>query len=270
MDYLTFYKFKEDPFGITPDPDFFYPSKSHLLALESMEYFLKKGEGFMLITGGPGTGKTTLIRTFLKQSSDNVFPIVLYNSILTPDDLLSGIAETVMRNEDRVPPKNKIELISELKDCLLERKKMGYTNVLILDEAQDIPDETLNEIKHLSNIETEKEKLLNIILLSQPFFEDTLSKPVYAQINQRITLRVKLGPLDRQGAEDYIRFRIQKAGSAPILFDKGAIKLIYKASKGIPRLVNLICSRTLMVGYLKGSYRISKSFVKLALKHLHF
>ncbi|MCX7857675.1 MAG: AAA family ATPase [Deltaproteobacteria bacterium] len=269
IDYLSFYKFREDPFGITPDPEFFYPSKSHLLALESMDYFLKKGEGFMLVTGGPGTGKTTLIRTFLKGSVDAVFPIVIYNPVLKPEDLLTGIVQTLSVSNPKSLSKSKFDLISTLKDHLFEKRKMGYKNVLILDEAQDIPNQTLNEIKHLSNLETDKEKLLNIILLSQPFFERTLSDPTYAQINQRITLRVKLDSLDKDGTEDYIRFRLQKAGAAPILFDKGAIKLIHKASKGIPRLINLICSRTLMVGYLKGSYRINKSFVKLALKHLH-
>lgn len=269
MDYFRFYQFKEDPFGFTPDPDFFYPSKSHLLALESMQHFLKKGEGLMLISGGPGTGKTTLIRTLLRNQPNDILPIVMYNSAIRPEDLLLALVERLGNLTEKFETRGKIGLLDTLTTLLLKGRAKGFKHILILDEAQDLPEETLNEIKLLSNIETDKEKLLNIILLSQLFFEDTLSKPNYAQINQRITLRVRLSPLDFNGTQEYIKFRLQKAGSAPILFERGAMKMIYKASKGIPRLINLICSRTLMVGYLKSSYKISKSFVELALKHLH-
>lgn len=269
MDYFRFYDFKEDPFGVTPDPDFFYPSKTHTLALESMHHFLKKGEGLMLISGGPGTGKTTLVRTLLRNRPDDIFPIVIYNSAIRPEDLLFTLVERLGNFGTRPEAKGKMELFDMVTNLLLKGKAKGLRHILIMDEAQDLPDETLNEIKFLSNIETDKEKLLNIILLSQLFFEDTLSKPNYAQINQRITLKVRLTPLDFNGTEEYVKFRLKKASSAPIVFEKGAMKLIFKASKGIPRLINLVCSRTLMVGYLKSSYRIKKSFVELALKHLH-
>uniref|UniRef100_A0A7C4AK13 DUF2075 domain-containing protein n=1 Tax=Thermodesulfovibrio aggregans TaxID=86166 RepID=A0A7C4AK13_9BACT len=272
MEYFDFYKFREDPFGITPDPDFFYPSKSHLEALESMNYLIQKGEGFMLVTGGPGTGKTTLIKKFIGNfKENNIFPIVIYNSSLTPDELLRGVIEkSVTRSEQFELNKlsTKLSMVEFLTENLKNRKLSGYKNLLIIDEAQDMPEETLTEIKHLSNIETQKEKLLQIILFSQPYFEELLLKPHYSQINQRISLKVRLFPLNKEDVGNYIKFRIKRVTDTPIYFTGRAIRLIYKASKGVPRLINLICSRTLMVGYVKNSYKIKGAYVKSAIKHL--
>ncbi len=273
MEYFDFYKLKEDPFGITPDPDFFYPSKSHFEAIESIKYLIQKGEGFMLITGSPGTGKTTLIRKVLTNfKEENIFPIVIYNSSLNPDELLKGIIYKLSNHDKQIDMnrlQNKLSIVEFLTEYFKNKKLSGYKNLLIIDEAQDMPEETLTEIKHLSNIETEKEKLIQIIFFAQPYFEDLLLKPKYSQINQRISLKVRLYPLSKEEVDDYIKFRLKKTAETPVYFKRGAIRRIYKASKGIPRVINLICSRSLMVGYIKNSYKIKKSYVKSALKHLH-
>ncbi|MCX7817256.1 MAG: AAA family ATPase [Syntrophales bacterium] len=275
MDYLSFYRLKEDPFGITPDPDFFYPSKWHTEAIQSMEYLIQKGEGFMLLTGDPGTGKTTLIRTFLKKyDGSELSTVVIYHSILSPQELLKLMAREIMKNKELSRDFNvenindKVELINCIYEACTKNREKGSKNLVIIDEAQDLPEDTLTLIKHLSNIESEKEKFFNFILLAQPYFEKILSKPSYSQLNQRISIKVNLFHLDREEVGNYIKFRIQRAGDVPINFDRRAIKEIYKASKGIPRLINLICSRALMVGYVKGSYEIKKSFVKAAVEHL--
>lgn len=273
MEYFKFYKFREDPFGITPDPDFFYPSKWHNEALQSMEYLVNKGEGFMLITGGPGTGKTMIIRTFLKNFQEKVFPSVIYHSTIGPMEFIKAtLSSMLLSNFSKKTvkiPEEKTDIVKILINELKKRRQKGIKNILIIDEAQDLPDETLTEIKHLSNIETEKEKLLHFVLLAQPYFEDKLAHSEYAQLNQRITLRARLFHFDRDEVESYIKFRIQRGGDASITFDKGAIKLIHKASKGVPRLINLICSRALMVGYMNSSYIIKKAYVKASIKHLN-
>lgn len=275
MDYFEFFRFREDPFGVTPDPDFFYPSKSHLEALDSMHYFVKKGESIMMITGGPGTGKTTLIKRFLQSLDLPVFPVILYHSTLNPKELIKTVIKALISSEIVIDEKierliDKVDLMEQLLQELHLRAQNGQRVFVIIDEAQDLPDETLTEIKHLSNLETDKEKLLHFILLCQPYFEEILLKPENAQLSQRVSLRVRLTPLDKDEVENYIKFRIQRATeSSPVFFESSALKKIYKASKGIPRLINLICSRALMAGYIENSYKIKKSYVKAAIKHLN-
>lgn len=262
---LRFYNLKEDPFRITPDPDFFYPTRIHEQAVESMRYLVEKGESFLLITGAPGTGKTTVIKAFL-QGLEGVTPVVIYNPTVDPEELVGFLAAKVgLRRKGT----GKLEVLERLKEVLIKKRQEGERFLLIVDEAQDMPDETLTEIKHLSNFETEKEKLLQIVLVGQPLLEDRLKDPKNVQLDQRISLRVRLRPLSRPEVEDFVLYRVRKAGNASLTFDKGAVKLIWKASKGIPRLINLICSRALMVSYLHNSQKVKKGDVKAALRYLN-
>jgi len=261
---LDFYNLKEDPFSITPDPEYFYPTRIHEMAVESMEYLLKKGESFLLLTGFPGTGKTTVIKTFLSKVQ-RVCTIPLYNPTVRPEELISYLCQKLGLGKFE----GKLQGLERLREFLLESYKKGERFLLIIDEAQDMSDETLTEIKHLSNLETDKGKLLPIILVGQPSLESRLKEPKNLQLDQRISLRIKLLPLTKDEAHDFILHRIRKAGNSSLLFEKGAIKLIWKASRGIPRLINLICSRALMVGFFYNSQRIKKKYVKIALKHLN-
>jgi len=261
---FDFYNLKEDPFCITPDPEYFYPTRIHERALEAMDYLLKKGESFLLLTGSPGTGKTTLIKTFLSKVQ-GVWAIPLYNPTVGPEELINYLCQKL----DLGKFEGKLQGLERLREFLLESYKKGERFFLIIDEAQDMSDETLTEIKHLSNLETDKGKLLPIILVGQPSLESRLKDPKNLQLDQRISLRIKLLPLTKDEVHDFILYRIRKAGNSSLFFEKGAIKLIWKASRGIPRLINLICSRTLMVGFFYNSQRIKKEYVKIALKHLN-
>lgn len=262
---LSFYNLKEDPFLITPDPDYFYPSRVHQMALDAMEYLVEKGESFLLITGEPGTGKTLLIKAFLRKR-DDLLPIVLYNPTIKPQELLNFLYRSMSRGR---PSVDKVRLTEGLRALLSKRRQRGQKVLLIVDEAQDMPEEVLLEIKHLSNLETSKEKLLQIVLLGQPTFAGRLKTPENRQLDQRISLRVELRPLQKEEVGDYVLYRIRKAGSPSLGFDKSALKLIWKHSKGIPRLINLVCSRAVMVGYLKRSQLIKKDCVEAALQYLN-
>lgn len=262
---LSFYNLKEDPFLITPDPDYFYPSRVHQMALDAMKYLVEKGESFLLITGEPGTGKTLLIKAFLGQRQD-LMPIVLYNPTIKSQELLHFLYRSVSK---RRPSLDKVKLIEGLKASLCKKKQSGQKVLLIVDEAQDMPEEVLLEIKHLSNLETSKDKLLHIVLLGQPAFATRLKTPENRQLDQRISLRVELRPLEKEEVGDYVLYRIRKAGNSSLGFEKSALKLIWKRSKGIPRLINLICSRAMMVAYLKRSQLIKRDCVEIAVRYLN-
>lgn len=261
--YLDFFGLREDPFRLTPDPAFYYPSREHANALLSLDYIMNNQEGFCLLTGEPGTGKSTLVRIFLNKWQDQAEIALVMTPRLSPEEFLQAILEDL---EVAYPPSgNKNEMIKEFRNFLLSQAAVGRRVAIVVDEAQNLPVETLEELRLLSNLETEKEKLLQIILIGQTELVAKLSAEQLKQLNQRISVRASLSPLPAQNTADYLTTRLRQAGAnAGVFFDKAALEMIHRHSGGIPRLINLIASRSLMAAYLQGCAAVQGSQVKIA------
>ncbi len=265
--YLEFYGLKEKPFSLTPDPQFFFFSEGHRKAMEYLLYGIREREGFILITGKIGTGKTTLCRTVLRKLDGQVRTAVIFNSFLTEKDLLKSILHDL-----GYPPKRRTrkELIDALNELLVQFLSNGENAVLMIDEAQNLSTPVLEQIRMLSNLETEKEKMIQIILLGQPELEEKLRSSELEQLNQRIALRCRLFPLTLKETECYIYQRLAVAGSrGQVTFSSSAISEIYCFSQGTPRLINLICDRALMGGFVAGTFHIDREIVIKAEKELN-
>ncbi len=265
MDFLEFFGLKDDPFRLTPDPEYFYPSEYHNLGLRSLEYSIKHSEGFCLITGEPGTGKTTLLNVFINQWKDRAAIALILTPRLMPEEFISSVLEDL---QVKITAKTKNELIKAFRDFLITQSEKGKKVLIIVDEAQNLPVETLEELRLLSNLETEKEKLLQIVLVGQPELEEKLGMPQLRQLNQRITTRVRLGHLSVEETRDYLNFRLIKAGKTFLRFDDSAIKHIHKISNGIPRLINIIAIRSLMAAYIDETTIITKKHIDNAQKSI--
>lgn len=267
MDYLEFFDLKDDPFRLTPDPYYFYPSESHNEALSSFNYIVEQKEGFFLCIGEPGTGKTTLLNTFLNTEKwkDRAGMALVLTPRLSPEEFLLTVLEDL---NVKVKNTNKNEIIKAFRDFLIENSMLGRRIIIIVDEAQNLPDETIEELRLLSNLETEKEKLLQIVLIGQPELRKRLLSENLKQLNQRVTVRATLRPLTEYETSDYINFRLVKAGKGNVMFDEKTKKLIYKLSRGIPRLINLVSSRAMMAAYLDLSRSVKKRHVMYAVKHI--
>jgi len=267
MDYLEFFALKEDPFRLTPDPFYFYPSESHNEALSSLNYMIEQKEGFFLVTGECGTGKTTLLNTFLNTNKwkDRIVTAMVLTPRLSPEEFLLTVLEDL---NVKIRNTNKNEIIKAFRDFLVENSLLGKRVVIIVDEAQNLPDETLEELRLLSNLETEKEKLIQIVLVGQPELRKRLLLENLKQLSQRITVRAELRPLTETEISDYINYRLIKAGKGSVSFDEKSKKLILKLSKGVPRLINLISSRAMMAAYLDTCQVIRKRHVMYAIRHV--
>lgn len=251
ISYLDFYGLQEDPFRLTPDPAYYYPSSEHANALLSLDYIMNNREGFCLLTGEPGTGKTTLLRIFINKWQEQSEIALIMTPRLRPEEFLQAILDDLAVIFPLSGNKN--DMIKEFRDFLLEHAGQGRRVAIVVDEAQQLPDDTLEELRLLSNLETEKEKLLQIILVGQPELADKLVTDQFRQLNQRIAVRASLTHLSPQATADYLATRVHRAGArVATLFEAAASEEIYKSSGGVPRLINLIASRSLMVGYLEG------------------
>ena len=265
MDYLDFFNLSEDPFRLTPDTLFFYPSRGHNEILSSLNYAVEQKEGFFLATGEPGTGKTTILKVFINEWKEKAEIALIMTPRLNPEEFLIALIEDLKIALDTT---NKNEAIKLFRDFLVKHSSSGRRVIIIVDEAQNLPDQTLEELRLLSNLETDKEKLLQIILIGQPELRSRLLSSAMTQLNQRITIRGMLKPMSMHETSDYINYRIVKAGNGSVNFEASARKMLYGISKGIPRLINLISSRAMMAAYLDTSRSIKKRHIIYAVRHL--
>lgn len=245
--YENFYGLSERPFRILPDPDYLYLSTKHKLALVYLEYGLVNQAGFIVITGEIGTGKTTLIRTLLRKLDPETRVASIFNTSVGPEDIL----EMILR-EFEIPfsGRSKTECLDRLHTYLIEQYKQGHRVVLIVDEAQNLSLETLEEIRLISNLQTEKEHLIQIVLVGQPDLRAKLVHPQLEQFAQRISVHYHLLPLDRPETGAYITYRLNVAGfNGASLFTPAALDIVFEASKGIPRLINIVCDAALVYGF---------------------
>jgi general secretion pathway protein A len=267
--YEDYYGFTEKPFSLTPDPKYLYRSESHANAIELLHYAIERREGFVVVTGDIGTGKTTLCRALLEQTDRATFTALLLNPFLSEEDLLKTILQdfgVVSRNDalmTRQPSKQ--DLINTLYDFLLSLIPLGARAVLIVDEAQNLTRPILEQIRILSNLETDKDKLLQIILVGQLDLLPLLRLPDLRQLDQRISVRCELRPLPADEVTAYIAHRLAVArGSRAVTFTPRALQRVHQLSTGIPRLINLICDRSLLAAYSAQTTRIDAEFVDTA------
>ncbi len=265
--YCNHYGFREKPFNITPNPRFLYLSKNHKEAFAHLLYGINSHAGFIELTGEVGTGKTTVLRTMLEQLDDDSHRTALIlNPCLSALELLRninrefGIAHEGLENG---------ALLEELNRFLLFENRAGRTIVLVIDEAQNLAPEVLEQIRLISNLETESDKLIQILLAGQPELNTLLARPELRQLAQRITVRYHLLPMDFEDSSSYIVHRLQVAGGGGwINFSAAAMKRIFIFAKGSPRLINIACDRALLIGYTEDSGEISAGNAVDAIKEL--
>lgn len=258
--YEQYFGLKEKPFSLTPDPRFLFMSADHRGALDHLLYGIQRREGFLAITGDIGTGKTTICRVLLERLDPGVQTALILNPLLNEREILSAILEDFGITYPGQPPRK--TLIDLLNLFLLDQAKSGGAAVLIIDEAQNLAPNVLEQIRILSNLETDQEKLLQIILVGQRELREKLESKALRQLNQRISVRYHLAPLSPEETVRYIEHRLTVAGAkGGIEFTAGAYQAIYHFSRGVPRLINLIADRALLAGYVAGSTCITKEMV---------
>lgn len=259
--YLDFYGFRAEPFHITPDPDFLYLSPSHKEALAAIIYGVQQRKGFITITGEIGLGKTTIVRSYLERYDPNrVKTVLVFNANVS----FTGLLRVIYRELGLEPPDlDPYELVHHLHTALIKEYQAGWNVVLIIDEAQNMPVETLENLRMLSNLESTKDKLVQIILIGQPELENTLNLHQLRQLKQRIAIRTTIKPLTPQESLDYIRHRLSLVHSAPReVFTQGALELIIKEAQGIPRKINIICDNAFITGFGYGRKPVTEQIVR--------
>ena len=259
--YLKYYNLKKEPFHITPDPEFLYLSPSHKQALATIIYGIEHRKGFVTIIGAPGVGKTTIIRTYLESiDKEQIKVIYIFNARLTFEDVLKTIHVELGKE---ISNNNIFDMINSVNELLIEEYKQGNTIVLIIDEVQNVPITTLENLRMLSNLETSKEKLLQMVLVGQPEFEEGLNLSKMQQLKQRIVVQTKILPLNQVESIEYIRHRLQIAGSnTDDILTSGALKRIVKKANGIPRTLNILCANVFINGFACQQKPVNTKVVK--------
>jgi general secretion pathway protein A len=264
--YASYFGMQENPFNLSPDPRYFYLSPQHQEALNCLIYGINEKKGFMVITGGIGNGKTTLCRTLMARLDESVESALIFNSALSDLELLQTINQEfgIAVKRGRQTKKRCLDALNEF---LLKNFAAGKRALLIIDEAQNCSLAALEQIRMLSNLETDREKLLSIILMGQPELAALLALPSLRQLNERITVRYDLKPLNRDNVQVYIAYRLTMAGGMDkVQFSRGAYNLIYRRSEGNPRRINALCDRALLIAYTEDVCAIDRKIVKKAVK----
>lgn len=259
--YLSFFHLKKQPFHITPDPEFLYLSPSHKEALAAIIYGIEQRKGFVAIIGPIGVGKTTILRSYLETAERKRLKIVyVFNANLTFEGLLKTIYQELgLRIESNDVP----EMVNRLYEVLIEEYRQGNTVVLVVDEAQNMPVDTLENLRMISNLETSKDKLIQIVLVGQLEFAERLNIERLRQLKQRVAIRSTILPLTKDESFEYVKFRLHKAGSNPAsVFTVPALKRIVRKSEGIPRVINILCDNALITGFGYQRKPVTKKIVK--------
>lgn len=264
--YLGHFSLREAPFSITPDSSFFYPHESAQAALNTLLVALRSGEGFLKIVGEVGCGKTVLCRQLLKTLQGEFVTAYIPNPDMGPDDLLMALASEL--SIKLTPPISRHSVLNALRDCLLTHALEGRQVVVCIDEAQAIPLRTVESLRLLSNLETEKRKLLQLVLLGQPELDAKLARPEIRQLMQRITFSEYLGPMTADRVPVYLVHRLTTAAvdshTDVQVFEPAAAKAIARISGGVPRLINVLAHKCLMLAYGENVHRVNTAHVKLA------
>jgi general secretion pathway protein A len=264
--YASYFGLKGEPFSIAPDPHYLFMSERHREALAHLLYGLGGGGGFVLLTGEIGTGKTTLCRLFLEQIPPNCNVAYIFNPKLTAFELLQSICEEFRIDVPRAGSSQALKAyVDRLNEFLLQQHAAGRNNVLIIDEAQNLSAEVLEQLRLLTNLETRERKLLQIVLIGQPELREMLAQPELEQLAQRVIARYHLGPLTALETDQYIRHRMEVAGlERPFPFEPRAIRRIHELSRGVPRRINLLCDRALLGAYATSRASVDRKVVSQA------
>ena len=262
---LAFFGLQQKPFNPTPDPRFLYLSPGHREGLAQLLYGVQEHTGFILLTGEVGTGKTTLLRTLLSRLDGNTASAFVFDTTLPFEGLLEYMLEDFGVAK---PGESHAQRLIALNNFLIERRRAGQNTLLVLDEAQNLDLRALEQIRLLSNFETQTEKLLQILLAGQPELLNKLDRPELRQLKQRISLRCRILPMTADETRDYIRTRLRIAGASDLrLFSDAAITRIAEYSGGIPRLINTLCDHCLLIGYADQIRRIDRKIVEEAIEY---